>query len=168
MINEVDYDQVGADTGGFVEIANTGTAAASLDGTALVLVNGGDGTEYARKTLTGTLAAGAKLVIDVDLQNGAPDGLALVDTANDTLIDALCYEGAIHTATIDVQGVRPRRGHPAPRRRRRLEHGRRIAVPHSRRDGLEQRGVDWRSRRRRPRSGEREDGGSVGTASGTA
>ena len=103
VINEVDYDQVGADTGGFVEIANTGTAAATLDGTALVLVNGGDGTEYGRKTLTGTLAAGAKLVVDVDPQNGAPDGLALVDTAKDTLLDALSYEGAIHTATIDTK-----------------------------------------------------------------
>jgi hypothetical protein len=101
VINEVDYDQVGADTGGFVEIANTGTAAATLDGTALVLVNGDDGTEYGRKTLTGTLAAGAKLVVDVDPQNGAPDGLALVDTAKGTLIDALSYEGAIHRATID-------------------------------------------------------------------
>ena len=83
VINEVDYDQVGADTGGFVEIANTGTAAATLDGIALVLVNGGDGAEYGRKSLTGTLAAGAKLVVDVDPQNGAPDGLALVDTASD-------------------------------------------------------------------------------------
>ena len=101
VINEVDYDQVGTDTGGFVEIANTGTAAATLDGKALVLVNGGDGTEYGRKTLTGTLGAGAKLVVDVDPQNGAPDGLALVDTAKDTLLDALSYEGAIHTATID-------------------------------------------------------------------
>ena len=80
VINEVDYDQVGADTGGFVEIANTGTAAAVARRVALVLVNGGDGTEYARKALTGTLAAGAKLVVDVDPQNGAPDGLALVDT----------------------------------------------------------------------------------------
>ena len=81
----------------------SGTVAASLDTTALVLVNGGDGTEYGRKTLTGTLAAGAKLVIDVDPQNGAPDGLALVDTANDTLIDALSYEGAIPAATIDTK-----------------------------------------------------------------
>jgi hypothetical protein len=101
VINEVDYDQVGADSGGFVEIANTGTAAASLEGKALVLVNGGDGTEYGRKTLTGTLGAGAKLVVDVDPQNGAPDGLALVDTGSDTLIDAFSYEGAIQTATID-------------------------------------------------------------------
>jgi hypothetical protein len=103
VINEVDYDQVGADTGGFVEIANTGTAAATLDGTALVFVNGGDGTEYARKALTGTLAAGAKLVVDVDPQNGAPDGLALVDTTTDALLDALSYEGAIHAATVGTK-----------------------------------------------------------------
>ena len=103
VINEVDYDQVGADTGGFVEIANTGTAAATLDGTALVLVNGGDGAEYGRKALTGTLAAGAKLVVDVDPQNGAPDGLALVDTSKEALLDALSYEGAIHTATIGTK-----------------------------------------------------------------
>jgi len=103
VINEVDYDQVGTDTGGFVEIANTGTAAASLDGTALVLVNGGDGAEYGRKPLTGSLAAGAKLVVDVDPQNGAPDGLALVDTAKSVLLDALSYEGAITTATIGTK-----------------------------------------------------------------
>jgi hypothetical protein len=100
VINEVDYDQVGADTGGFVEIANTGDAAAALDGVALVLVNGGDGTEYQRKTLSGTLAPGAYAVIAVDPQNGAPDGLALVDTGAGTLLDALSYEGAIHAATI--------------------------------------------------------------------
>ena len=103
VINEVDYDQVGADTGGFVEIANIGTAAAVLDGIALVLVNGGDSAEYARKTLAGTLAAGAKLVVDVDPQNGAPDGLALIDTATDALLDALSYEGAISAATIGTK-----------------------------------------------------------------
>ena len=103
VINEVDYDQVGADAGGFVEIANIGTAAATLDGVALVLVNGGDGAEYGRKTLTGSLAAGAKFVIDVDLQNGAPDGVALVDSGNDALLDALSYEGAITTATIGTK-----------------------------------------------------------------
>ena len=103
VINEVDYDQVGADTGGFVEIANTGTAAATLDGVALVLVNGGDNTEYGRRALTGSLAAGAKLVVDVDPQNGAPDGLALIDTAKEVLLDALSYEGAISAATIGTK-----------------------------------------------------------------
>lgn len=100
VVNEVDYDQVGADTGGFVEIANTGAAAAALDGIAVVLVNGGDSTEYARKALSGTLAAGAYLTVDVDPQNGAPDGVALVDTGAGTLLDALSYEGAISAATI--------------------------------------------------------------------
>jgi hypothetical protein len=101
VINEIDYDQVGADTGGFVEIKNIGDEAVSLDGIALVLVNGGDGQEYAREELTGSLAAGAYLVVDVDAQNGAPDGIALVDTATGELEDALSYEGAINAAVID-------------------------------------------------------------------
>ncbi len=67
---------------------------------ALVLVNGGDGAEYLRKVLTGSLAAGARFVIDVDPQNGAPDGLALVDTGKGVLLDALSYEGAITAATV--------------------------------------------------------------------
>jgi hypothetical protein len=103
VINEIDYDQVGADTGGFVEIANAGSSAATLDGIALVLVNGGDGTEYARVALTGSLAAGAYLQVDVEAQNGAPDGVALIDTASKALLDALSYEGEIAAATIDGQ-----------------------------------------------------------------
>ncbi|MBM3677592.1 MAG: lamin tail domain-containing protein [Actinobacteria bacterium] len=99
VINEVDYDQVGTDADGFVEIANTGTEPASLDGIALVLVNGGDSTEYARRALSGTLAPGGYLAVDVDLQNG-PDGVALVDVAGSRLLDALSYEGAIRAAAI--------------------------------------------------------------------
>jgi large repetitive protein len=100
MLNEVDYDQVGADTEGFVEIANAGTTVADLTGVAVVLVNG-DGTEYSRLQLTGSLAAGAYLRVDADLQNGAPDGVALVDTVADTLLDAFAYEGEIRAAVID-------------------------------------------------------------------
>jgi hypothetical protein len=103
VINEIDYDQVGADTGGFVEIANRGSSAATLDGLALVLVNGGDGTEYARVALTGSLAAGGYLQLEIEAQNGAPDGVALIDTASKALLDALSYEGAITAATIDGQ-----------------------------------------------------------------
>ena len=103
MINEIDYDQVGADTAGFVEIANKGSSAATLDGIALVLVNGGDGTEYARVALTGSLAAGAYLQVDIEAQNGAPDGVALIDTSSKALLDALSYEGDITAATIDGQ-----------------------------------------------------------------
>jgi hypothetical protein len=99
-INEVDYDQPGADSGGFVELYNGTAAPIALDGLALVYVNGGDGFEYGRAALTGTLAAGAYHVVEVELQNGAPDGIALLDTAATTLVDALSYEGAITAATI--------------------------------------------------------------------
>jgi hypothetical protein len=103
VVNEIDYDQVGTDGGGFVEIANTGSGAADLDGIALVLVNGGDGTEYERADLTGSLAAGAYLSVAIESQNGAPDGIALIDTADGSLLDALSYEGEIHTAQISGQ-----------------------------------------------------------------
>jgi lamin tail-like protein len=99
-INEVDYDQVGADADGFVEIKNTGEAAADLAGIALVFVDGGTATEYRREELTGTLAPGAYLVVASDAQNGAPDGLALVDTVAGTLVDALSYEGEVTSAVI--------------------------------------------------------------------
>lgn len=100
LLNEIDYDQVGADSGGFVEIYNAGTAAADLSGIALVFVDGTDGTEYLRKSLTGTLAAGGYLVVTAEAQNGAPDAVALLDTADGDLLDALSYEGPITAATI--------------------------------------------------------------------
>jgi Lamin Tail Domain len=104
VINEVDYDQVGADGDGFVEIANTGTAAADLAGVELVFVDGADGTEYRREELTGTLAPGAHHVVAVDAQNGAPDGLALLGSSGN-VVDALSYEGEITQAQIDGAAV---------------------------------------------------------------
>ena len=101
VINEVDYDQVGTDANGFIEIANTGDAAADLAGTDLVAVNGGDSTEYGRVQLTGSLTAGGHLDVAIELQNGAPDGIALLQGT--TLLDALSYEGAITDATIGGQ-----------------------------------------------------------------
>jgi hypothetical protein len=120
VLNELDYDNVGGDTGEFVEIWNAGTTAASLNGLALVLVNGRDGAEYRRVALTGSLPAGGYLVVadagvtvasgatvvrfpvahDV-IQNGAPDGVALIDTVGLKLIDALSYEGEITEAQLD-------------------------------------------------------------------
>jgi Lamin Tail Domain len=100
VINEIDYDQVGTDAGGFVEIKNVGEGAADLTGVALVFVDGGTSTEYRRQELSGTLDAGAYRVVASDAQNGAPDGLALVDSAAGTLLDALSYEGAITAAVI--------------------------------------------------------------------
>ena len=102
VLNEVDYDQVGADGDGFVELKNTGTTAIDLTGIVLVFVDGADGEEYKRVALTGTIAAGGYLVVASDPQNGAPDGLALIDGAG-ALIDALSYEGSITTALIGTK-----------------------------------------------------------------
>ena len=99
MINEIDYDQVGADHDGFVEFANTGAEELDLSGIALVLVDGGSGGVYRRVNLSGTMAGGTYLVVDADPQNGAPDGAALVDTTAGVLLDALSYEGEIRAAT---------------------------------------------------------------------
>jgi Lamin Tail Domain len=103
VLNEVDYDQVGADGDGFVELKNVGTSAIDLAGIALVFVDGSDSEEYDREALTGTLDAGAYLVVSGDPQNGAPDGLALVDTEDGALLDALSYEGGIDAAVISGQ-----------------------------------------------------------------
>jgi Lamin Tail Domain len=100
VINEVDYDQVGADGDGFVEITNAGDGPADLTGVALVFVDGTDSTEYRRDELSGTLEPGGYLVVAADAQNGAPDGLALLDAGAGTLLDALSYEGAITNAVI--------------------------------------------------------------------
>ena len=102
VLNEIDYDQVGADSDGFVELYNAGDSAADLAGHAIVFVDGSDGQEYLRKPLSGTLASGSYLVVSVDAQNGAPDGVALLD-GDKQLLDALSYEGPIRAATIEAQ-----------------------------------------------------------------
>ena len=122
VLNEIDYDQVGADSGGFVEITNTSIARLALDGVAIVLVNGGDGQEYERVALTGSLVAHGHLAIPVEAQNGAPDGVALVDTASGLLLDSLSYEGEINAAVIDGQTFDLVEGEPL--RGGRLEHRR--------------------------------------------
>jgi hypothetical protein len=121
VINEVDYDNVGIDTAEFVEIFNPSAAPVSLAGLAVVLVNGSNQTEYDRVDLSpaGSLAPGDYLVISgsgvsvpasakhIDpvwtqdqIQNGAPDGVALVDTVTHTVLDAISYEGSIAAATL--------------------------------------------------------------------
>ena len=102
VLNEIDYDQVGVDGGGFVELHNAGLGPADLEGLALVFVDGADGSEYLRRPLRGTLAAGAYRVVAVNAQNGSPDGVALYDTRYQGVIDALSYEGAIERAFIGV------------------------------------------------------------------
>ena len=119
VINEIDYDQVGTDSAEYVEILNVSADPVSLMGVELMMVNGSGGTPYTRVTLSGTLAPGAYAVVTVagvvlptdtlrfpflaamdNAQNGAPDGVALVDTIGGRVIDALSYEGSITSAML--------------------------------------------------------------------
>ena len=52
FVNEIHYDNDGADAGEFVEIANT--TGADLTGWSVVLYNGSNGTSYSIRTLSGT------------------------------------------------------------------------------------------------------------------
>jgi large repetitive protein len=99
-----------ADSG---SVRNSAGAVAALDGLALVLVNGGGNAEYARTVLSGSLSPGGYLVVEVDPQNG-PDGVALVDTADGDLLDALSYEGAISAAVIEGRTYSLVEGTPLP------------------------------------------------------
>ena len=124
VINEVDYDQVATDTSEFVEIYNQSAAAVSLSGLALVLINGASNTQYGTSvnlgpagslapgeylvvgstTLLATVPASAKKIafagVSDQIQNGAPDGVAIINVAQSSLIDALSYEGSITAANI--------------------------------------------------------------------
>jgi hypothetical protein len=120
VINEVDYDQVGTDGTSYIEIYNPTGSAKSLSTLAVVLVNGSNNLEYRRFALSGagtSLAAGGYLVIrnaavgvpvgtaTIDgtgdfIQNGPPDGIALIDASTSTVLDALSYEGSITAAQI--------------------------------------------------------------------
>lgn len=95
-ISELHYDNDGADTGEFVEVS--GPAGTTLTGWSIVLYNGNGGPSYGTIALSGTLddegaGAGALAFDAVGLQNGAPDGLALVDS-DGTVVEFLSYEGS--------------------------------------------------------------------------
>ena len=123
LINEVDYDQPGTDTAEFIELFNPSSATIDVSNIAVVLVNGANNQEYSRFSLSslGTIAAGQYLVIggatqtigasatlftpsswnaSNNVQNGNPDGLLLLDTSSNTVIDALSYGGPITAAVV--------------------------------------------------------------------
>jgi hypothetical protein len=132
VINEVDYDQAGADIAELVEIFNGTLSSVSLAGYKLILVDGSSNAPYGFVDLSpaGSIGPGQYLVIapaafvpaagalkinfsgsQNQLQNGlssgtgAPDGLALIDDTNDKLVDAVSYEGGITTADLSMWGL---------------------------------------------------------------
>lgn len=103
-INEIHYDNTGGDTGEFIEIA--GTAGTNLANYTLVLYNGSNGMSYNTMVLSGILPNQANgfgtlcFGYPVDgIQNGAPDGIALVHNVMGGMVTQfLSYEG-VFTAT---------------------------------------------------------------------
>ena len=120
VINEIDYDQAGTDNAEFVELLNVSSHTLDLTNLALIFMDGARNAEYRRVALDGLLSPGGYLVIGSSnvlvgggarvvrfrqasnaIQNGAPDGLALVNLATHRIVDALTYEGAISAGVID-------------------------------------------------------------------
>jgi len=99
-INELHYDNDGVDSNELVEVA--GPAGTSLTGWKLLAYNGADGLNYATVNMSGTIpnlqnGYGTRSFPFAGLQNGSPDGIALVNASNQ-VVQFLSYEGTF-TAT---------------------------------------------------------------------
>jgi hypothetical protein len=121
VINELDYDQDGADTADFAELFNAGDCALDTAGVTLALINGGtaDAPSYRNVDLTlvgPSIAPGQYVIVgppglaaslpadsaliaieSFSIQNGSPDGLRLEQVG--TVLDALTYGGVIANTT---------------------------------------------------------------------
>ncbi|MCC6928999.1 MAG: DNA/RNA non-specific endonuclease [Gemmatimonadaceae bacterium] len=97
-ISEIHYDNGGTDAGEAIEVsAPTGT---DLTGWSVVLYNGNGGAAYDTRPLSGVVVdacSGRGVVVLTyavnGIQNGAPDGMALVDNTG-ALVEFLSYEGS--------------------------------------------------------------------------
>ncbi len=95
--SELHYDNVGTDEGEAIELS--GPVGQSVEGWSVVLYNGANGAAYDTRLLTGVFPAtcGARGVVVLTygvngIQNGSPDGMALVDDAG-KVVEFLSYEG---------------------------------------------------------------------------
>ena len=108
-INEIHYDNAGTDAGEFVEVA--GPAGLSLVGFQLVAYNGSGGGSYSTINMVGTLqdqggCVGAAAFAISGLQNGGPDGIALIDPQG-AIVEFLSYEGTFTATDGPAAGVTP-------------------------------------------------------------
>src|SRR6185295_22499 len=108
FINEIHYDNTGTDAGEAIEIA--GPAGTNLTGWSLVLYNGAGGAPYDTKALSGIIPnqqAGfgtLHFTYPVNgIQNGSPDGMALVNGA--TVVQFLSYEGTFAATDGPANGM---------------------------------------------------------------
>ena len=106
-INEINYDSPGTDSNEFIEVA--GVAGVDLAGYSLVFYNSDDGAPYFTTNLTGIVITnegcgyGAEYVLVPGIQNGAPDGVALMQGAN--VLQFLGYEGNMTASNGPAAGL---------------------------------------------------------------
>lgn len=107
FINEIHYDNDGADQGEAVEIA--APAGLDLTGYKIYYYNGANSEVYATATLSGTASDsgnGWDFIQEstLGIQNGSPDGMALVDNSGN-VIEFISYEGTITAVGGPVSGM---------------------------------------------------------------
>ncbi len=115
-INEINYDNDGTDNAEYVEIFHPGGG--DFTGYDLVLYNGSTRTEYRRVNLgvipsDGFLVIGYSSTPNVDIvwsvaadaiQNGAPDGMAIVQHGI-RVVEFISYEGTFIAANNEANGM---------------------------------------------------------------
>jgi hypothetical protein len=109
FISEIHYDNTGTDTGEGVGIF--GPAGTNLSGWTVVPYNGSNGQSYTPiGSLTGVIdnensSGFGELTFSISgLQNGAPDGLALVNSTGQ-VVQFLSYEGTLAATNGPAQGL---------------------------------------------------------------
>ncbi len=107
FINELHYDNTGGDTGEFVEVAGPGGT--DLDGWSIALYNGRNSQLYGTIDLSGTIpdqddGFGAIAYSRAGIQNGSPDGLALIGPGS-VVVEFWSYEGSFTASDGPAAGV---------------------------------------------------------------
>ena len=105
FVNEFHYDNAGDDAGEFVEISVAPGYTGSLSALSLLLYNGNGGTVYGTHALNtfsvgDATPSGHRLFYKLiqNIQNGDPDGFAVVNTATSQVMHFISYKGFV-TAT---------------------------------------------------------------------
>ena len=106
-INEIHYDNAGADIGEFVEI-RVGQGQ-NVDLVTLELYNGGNGAVYHTASLANYDVSSSAdgfdfyVIDDIQLQDGSPDGMALA--YDGTVIEFFSYEGTFSASNGTAEGL---------------------------------------------------------------
>lgn len=110
FINEFHYDDASTDANEFIEVA--APAGTNMANYSIVLYNGANSLVYDTDALAGvtTNQQGGYGTVSFTypqdgIQNGSPDGIALVNTSTNTLIQFLCYEGLFTGSGGPANGV---------------------------------------------------------------